>query len=201
MNEARWQALVDHLRGTTYRFGLIMVDSPVHRIEFEAGLTDAEIAATEVRFGFRFPPDLREFLQTALPCSPRFPNWRSAEEAELRGWLDAPREGVLFDVECGFWWSAWGPRPDDHGHAVDLARMELSALPPLIPVYGHRYLPSEPHRSGNPVFSVYQTDVIYYGADLEKYLAVEFGKQEFTREATESGVRVPFWTELAEAWD
>jgi hypothetical protein len=45
-----------------------------HRgIEFDAGLTDAEVARIEGQFAFRFPPDLREFLQTALPRGERFP--------------------------------------------------------------------------------------------------------------------------------
>jgi hypothetical protein len=69
MDRGGWQALVDQLRGTEYRFGLIEPGSPVYRIEFDAGLTDAEVATAEGRFGFRFPPDLRDFLQTALPTA------------------------------------------------------------------------------------------------------------------------------------
>jgi hypothetical protein len=68
-------------------------------IEFDVGLTDAEVAATESRFGFRLPPDLRALLQTALPTGERFPNWRSDNEADLRDWLDLPRQGILFDIE------------------------------------------------------------------------------------------------------
>src|SRR5437763_9349956 len=63
MDRGGWQVLVDQLRGTEYQFGLIAPGSPVHRVEFDAGLTDAEVAAVEGQFGFRFPPDLREFLQ------------------------------------------------------------------------------------------------------------------------------------------
>jgi hypothetical protein len=44
----------------------------------------------------------------------------------------------------------------------------------LIPIYGHRMMPDEPHLPGNPVFSVYQTDIIYYGYDLADYLRHEF---------------------------
>jgi hypothetical protein len=44
----------------------------------------------------------------------------------------------------------------------------------LIPIYIHRMLPSEPHLAGNPVFSVYKTDVIYYEAGLRDYLIYEF---------------------------
>lgn len=38
-------------------------------VHFEPGLTDQEVEQTETTFGFRFPPDLRAFLQTALPVS------------------------------------------------------------------------------------------------------------------------------------
>jgi hypothetical protein len=99
MNRGSWQALVDQLCGAEYQFGLITAVSRVHRIEFDAGLTDAEIATIEGRFGFQFPPDLREFLQTALPRGPQFPDWRSGDEAALRDWMNLPRHGVLFDVE------------------------------------------------------------------------------------------------------
>jgi len=40
-----------------------------------------------------------------------------------------------------------------------------------IPVYSHRYLPSEPKATGNPVLSVHQTDIIYYGNDLASYFS------------------------------
>jgi hypothetical protein len=35
-------------------------------------------------------------------------------------------------------------------------------------------IPDDPHLEGNPVFSVHQTDIIYYGYDLEDYLRHEF---------------------------
>jgi hypothetical protein len=73
MDRDVWQELVDQLCGIEYRFGLITPNSPIYRIEFDAGLTDAEVAVTEARFGFRFPPDLRAFLQTALPRGPMPP--------------------------------------------------------------------------------------------------------------------------------
>ena len=35
-------------------------------------------------------------------------------------------------------------------------------------------MPDASHWEGNPVLSVYQTDIIYYGYDLEDYLRHEF---------------------------
>ncbi len=140
-----WQELVDQLRGAEYRFGLIMPDSPVYRIEFATGLTDAEAAAAEVRFGFRFPPDLRALLQTALPRGPKFPDWRAGDESTLRDWLDRPRQGILFDIEHnGFWLEEWGQRPRSLGEALWVAGELIAAAPRLIPIYGHHPLRLRP---------------------------------------------------------
>jgi hypothetical protein len=177
MDRVGLQELVDSLRGAKYSFGqdaaryLI-----VHRVEFDAGLTDAEVIALEGRFSFQFTPDLREFLQTALPRGPQFPDWRSGVEAELRDWLDQPRQGVLFDVEHNeFWLEEWGPRPGTPSEALRVADELVAAAPRLIPIYMHRMMPDEPHLPGNPVFSVHQTDIIHYGFDLASYLRIEFG--------------------------
>jgi hypothetical protein len=175
MNHAGWQDLVNQLRGAEYRFGLITPGSPINRIEFDVGLTDAEVSAAESRFGFRFPPDLREFLQTALLRGPQFPDWRSADEAALRDWLDLPRQGILFDVKHNrFWLDEWGPRPDSIEEALRAVGELIAAAPRLIPIYGHRMMPDSPQEAGNPVFSVHQTDIIYYGYDLADYLRSEF---------------------------
>src|SRR5215470_10898792 len=95
MNSSGWEEMVQQLHGREYQFGLITPASPVHRIEFDAGLSDYEVVNTEQRFGFRFPPDLRSLLQTALPHSPQFPDWRNGNEAALGDWLDQPRQGIV----------------------------------------------------------------------------------------------------------
>ena len=47
---------------------------------FADGLTDAEVLQIESRRGFRFPDDLRDFLQTAVPTGYHFTKWRSDQE-------------------------------------------------------------------------------------------------------------------------
>jgi hypothetical protein len=165
-------------------------------VEFEAGLTDAEIAAAEARFGFRFPPDLRAFLQAGLPCGSDFPDWRDGDETALRGWLDLPLRGIRFDIEHnGFWLDEWGPRPASLSEAQRVASELVTAAPRLIPVFKHRMMPSEPYLPGNPVFSVHQTDIIYYGVDLRDYLIHEFLAREDVGvwPIPETVRRVPFW--------
>jgi hypothetical protein len=189
MDRSAWQELVDQLRGVQYEVRGMAPGSPVHRlnsdaglmddeiaaVEFDDGLTDVEVAAVENKFVFRFPPDLRAFLQTALPRGPKFPDWRSGDEATLRDWLNLPRDGVLFDVEHnGFWLDEWGPRPDSLEEALRTGSDLIAAAPTLIPIFSHRMMPDEPHLPGNPVFSVHQTDIIRYGFNLADYLRHEF---------------------------
>jgi hypothetical protein len=51
----------------------LLTDKGVH---FDSGLTDDEVLQVETKFDFKFPPDLKLFLQTVLPTSERFVNWR-----------------------------------------------------------------------------------------------------------------------------
>ena len=75
--------------------------------------------------------------------------------------------------------TTFGGRSGEKSRSAPDARKEVlrsvvSRAPKLIPLIGHRYLPEEPREPGNPVFSVYQADVIYYGADLTDYFEREF---------------------------
>jgi hypothetical protein len=187
MERNEWPHLIRELRHATYQF------RPDHRVEFDAGLTNEEVQACEHRFGFRFPPDLRQFLQTALPSGPQFPDWRSGDERALREWLDQPRQGVLFDVEHnGFWLDEWGERPESLDDAAAIASDQVLSAPRLIPICSHRMMPDEPHLAGNPVLSVWQTDIIYYGFDLADYLRHEFRLRD--RASEPKAVRpIRFW--------
>ena len=80
-----------------------------------------------------------------------------------------------------------------------MARARVAQAPRLIPVMGHRYIPAEPELAGNPVFSVYQTDIIYYGVDLATYLRCEFGQLDHVNAVREEARRIRFWSELVSA--
>ncbi len=126
-----------------------------HSIRIEDGLTEQELANCEERFDFRFPLDLREFLQIVLPTGQGFPNWRCGDEAILRERLVWPFEGMAFDIEHNsFWLDGWGVRPSGLPEAIAVARRHVGTAPKLIPVFSHRYLPDEPTMAGNP-FSPY----------------------------------------------
>lgn len=144
-------------------------------VEFAPGLTTRQIARAEAVRGFRFPPDLRSFLLHALPTGQGFPDWREPDSAFVTRRLEWPADGICFDIEHNdFWHHSWGAQPASLHRAQERARIHLRAVPFLIPIFLHRYLPAFPCLSGNPVLSVYQTDIICYGYDLPSYLDAEF---------------------------
>jgi hypothetical protein len=160
------------------------------------GLTQSELTAAEAMHGFRFPSDLRALLEHTLPEGDRFPDWRSPDSSFIADRLAWPADSMCFDIEHdGFWLPAWGPLPETLEAAWARAREAVRAAPFLIPVYGHRYLPAVPCSAGNPVFSVYQTDIIYYGFDLPSYLAAEFGVPN-PFPVPDEAREIEFWSEL-----
>ncbi|WP_171468935.1 SMI1/KNR4 family protein [Frigoriglobus tundricola] len=139
-------------------------------VPFNNGLTDEEVRSIEDRFAFRFPPDLRAFLQYAIPIGKGFPDWRGSDR-HLWEMLRWPEEGIIFDIRNNvFWWPDWGDKPSEESAAVEIATTRLRQLPPLIPVFGHSYLPCAPLEPGNPVFSIHQADVIHRGRNLSDFL-------------------------------
>jgi hypothetical protein len=75
----------------------------------------------------------------------------------------------------------------------------ISRAPKLIPLIGHRYLPEHPHESGNPIFSIFYTDAIYYGANLKDYFEREFGDWHTRNQPLPRQIKyIPFWSDLVE---
>lgn len=144
-----------------------------HRV---MGYSPSEIEEIQQRWSLRFPPDLVELLSEHRPLlSGRGSfDWLLSDPAVIRERLEWPFDGFWFDVEhSDVWWSEWGVRPDEQDARRHHLREILDEAPRLIPLFAHRYIPEEPFERGNPVFSVYQTDVIYYGSDLQNWLARE----------------------------
>lgn len=158
------------------------------------GYTRSELESVQARFNLTFPPDLAELYLTKRP--EKGYDWLRDEEA-IRNRLKWPLEGILFDVQQGIWWDHWGPQPTTMLDRESRVRQLVSEAPRLIPIYGHRFIPETPNKRGNPVFSVYQSDIVYYGADLEDYFQREFGSQS-GREWPQIK-RIPFWSDFAEA--
>jgi hypothetical protein len=180
--------------------------------EIGPGLTEAEFARIEREYGFEFADDHRAFLEMGLPLNgplPQtegviythakpWPDWRDDDPRKLREALNWPVEGVLFDVEHGYWDHDWGERPEDRAEAVEAAAVLLAAVPRMVPIYGHRYLPAGHGSYGHPVLSMWQTDIIYYGSDLVDYIHHEFGTPDPGPDDSRPNPRatVPFWRDF-----
>jgi hypothetical protein len=161
-----------------------METNPRRWVEFDPGLSDAEIASIEHICNFQFPPDLRMFLQLGVPrrivhkehTDERFPNWREDPVAIMNDAREWALGTFYFDIEHNnFWMKEWGTHPQELADALAVAKTFIQAASLLIPIYAHRFIPAQPNLSGNPVFSVWQArDTIYYGYNLLNYLRNEF---------------------------
>lgn len=153
-----------------YKQGLLQTE-----VTLEPGLSKNEIQAIEKEYNFRFPPDLREFLAFMLPTGHSWINWRENNKEKINAAFDWPYHGMCFYIEHNdFWLPEWGTKPTDLVCCFETAKIMLLQAPTLIPVFSHRYIPERPHESGNPIFSVHQTDIIYYGSNLFDYIENEY---------------------------
>jgi hypothetical protein len=75
-------------------------------------------------------------------------------------------------------------------------KQQYDKAPILIPIYFHRYIPSEPYEKGNPVYSVHQTDIIYYGENLESYFQIQFGKGRQEEMKHKNIKEIRFWRDI-----
>ncbi|RRS01713.1 hypothetical protein [Glycomyces terrestris] len=169
------------------------------------GLTDAEFERIEAECGFEFSDDHRAFLSVGLPLDdaterprPGWPwwiDWRAGDPEILQARVGWPVEGVLFDVSMNeFWYDDWGPRPAAMSEALALATERPAAAPRMVPVCGHRCLPAGRGTWGHPVLSMYQTDIIVYGADLLAFIEGE--KIDDTGYADAIDRSPDFWRDL-----
>lgn len=177
-------------------------------VKFAHGLSDDEVFQIEQKFNIQFPPDLKAFLQTKLPINRSFVNWRlglrSKSESDLiKEKFKRILEGILFDIEVnGFWLRAWGEKPNNLNECFEITKRHYKNYPKMIPICSHRYIASLPHKTDNPIFSIWQTDIVYYGYNLADYLKNEFSltlPKDFNIPSTPK--RIAFWSDLADGLD
>jgi len=199
----------------------IVENMKAHGVEFDAGLTDAEVSDIEALCKFQFPPDLRQFLQLGVPLSwtrrsgtflgipvkwrknivsvdNHFPNWRDNPLEIMNKARKRTLSAFVFDVEhANFWMQEWGERPQELSDAFTVIERYLETVPVLIPIHAHRFIPAEPHLAGNPIFSVWQAiDTIYYGYNLQNYLKHEFQLQADDRGQPSDYRPIRFWSSI-----
>jgi len=125
--------------------------------------TDRPLLVT--RFNKRNQPFLKEF--------PSFNNWLT-DTREIKSATKNLLDGILFDVEENkLWLKGWGSRPSLKSQRRLRLQKLLKNAPKIIPISGHQFLLLEPNKSGNPIFSIHQSDIICYGSDLRYFLLIE----------------------------
>lgn len=149
-------------------------------IIFYAGLSEAEITAIEQTFNFRFPLDCKAFLHNALPATEGFIHWRQTlhsgkMEREVKQRLKIPLDGILYDVmKNNFLLDIWGEKLLNLDSRKDHFDKISNQCPVLIPLYKHRYMSTSSYTGGNPVYSIYNSDIICAGNDLSSWIKTEF---------------------------
>lgn len=154
------------------------------------GLSDAELDALQSKWSVKFNPDHRMFLRHLGGTTPRrvghffrgatkvrgetpgFYDWRADDET-IRDVLALPIEGAVDD---DVWPEAWPERPESSDERAKMVRAEMARWPAMVPVFGHRFTLPDPVNGHYPVFSVHQTDIIFYAANLRHYLLLELAE-------------------------
>ncbi|MDL2225136.1 hypothetical protein LJC20_02875 [Eubacteriales bacterium OttesenSCG-928-M02] len=138
------------------------------KIKVGPGLSNAQIQQAEDFYDIVFPPDIRQLIQAIKPekgSAMNFPDWDDFSQKNIdtiQDQLNWPINGALFDVEHNnFWLKSWGERPAALEEQLIIADKQMRLVPKLIPITGHRYISSNPNECGNPVYSVYQMDIIF----------------------------------------
>lgn len=166
-----------HIKAKTYS-DLIM-DMEARGYRFEPGLTRSEIAKIEEIYCITFPESLKEFYMTALPVSEDgfFPRWRDFSPENIE-----KIKGIMHPYE------------PEH-----LPKKTIIEYPPLIPIWGHRYLPicelDDP-----PVISCVEFDIIWYAKNLRDCLQKDFltDPLDFRRNQPKDVPYIPLWSEAVE---
>lgn len=163
------------------------------------GLSSVEIDSIEAQLGFRLPEDFVYLFQHLQDPGQVFFPWSNFRKQEYDDMIRRVLKGIEFDIDHNkFWLDRWGKRPASLSVALEIARKDFETWPKLLPVHSHRFLAAQPCRRGNPVFSIVQTDIIYYGADLAHYLVNEFIDHDYALHTHAQSIqRIPVWSDLA----
>lgn len=166
-------------------------------IELAEGLSEQEFQKISQEYGIDFPVELKEFYSVALPISEDFYNWRDFSSDNVNSIKEAmkiPFDGIYEFADEVYWCDDWGEEPEEEDK-ISIIREKLKTAPKLIPIYSHRYMPMI-DKANVPILSIYDTDIIYYGENIESYLEIEFGNKEQEDIDFDQIEHVPFWSDL-----
>ena len=142
------------------------------------GMNESEIDNIEKKYEVKFPSDYREFLKILHTVNrkpkdrPFFFNWLEDEQVIVDK-LNWPYSSLSQD---SIWLKSWGTIPNSQDEIINRFNTWYREAPKLIPIFGHRYIISEPCKGGHPILSVVGSDTIIYGWDFKHYLLTEFSE-------------------------
>lgn len=166
-------------------------------VVFERGLNSGEIDMIETLYDISFPNDLKTFYMSALPVSNDFYNWRdiSPENVCKIQWaFIKPVLSIAEGVDEVDWNDKWGEEPTCNIIRREKIIQMVKDAPKLIPIYGHRYVATQ--YDNNPVLSICDLDIIYYGSNIKDYLYNEFKLKAFENMGYAKIKPIDFWSDL-----
>jgi len=162
------------------------------------GLPEKTVAAIEKELGFPWPDDYRYLFQNVSDPGGVLFRWEDEGGKSYAAIIQRVLEGIEFDVQMNnLWMRRWHERPRYLPDALAIVRNDFPSWPKLLPIYGHRFLAAQPNRAGNPVFSIVQTDIVYYGSDIAHYLVNEFLDHDWPAH-TQGAKHIDIWSAFAE---
>lgn len=180
-----------------------MFDDLISRLQkkgvlFESGLTEIEIHQIENTYDIIFPNELKEFYKYALPVSAGFYNWRDFNIDNVKyiqGVIKKFKENI---IDCAMeidWSNNWGKEPKNLEERMSQIKDMVNKAPTIIPIYIHRGMAAI-NIKNNPVFSILDIDVIYYGNNILEYFQLEFDLIKYTNICFNNSTYIPFWSDL-----
>jgi hypothetical protein len=138
------------------------------------GLADRAIADVEDRYGLRFPPDYRLFLQTLHSTTPwmrggTYVDGEHVEAYEAPGFYDWRHDDLQIREAMAVVANVMTELPFD-AQAWQQTWLHSDPKPILIPIFGHRYVVADDTQW---ILSIVESDAIVYGESLRDYLLRE----------------------------
>ncbi len=167
-------------------------------VVFDKGLDNKEIKNIQSIYDIEFPRELKDLYMRALPISKGFYNWRDFDEKninKMRKLIQCPTLDIKQNTKNIDWNDLWGEEPEDVLERNTIIIKKIDEASALIPIFGHRFI-SNQYEEGNPVFSICDTDIICYGANLIEYFQIEFKYKNLTAITYENIKHVNFWSDL-----
>jgi len=164
------------------------------------GLSASDIEELQHELGFPLPDDFCYLLQNIIDPGEVLFDYKTFSKQEYDRYIADIVGGIIFDIEKNnLWLRRWGNKPGDLQSKIEIARADFPSWPKLLPIHSHRFLAAEPCRSGNPVFSIVQTDIIYYGANLAHYLVNEFLDHDYDEHTYAQPIeKIPIWSDFVD---